>query len=631
MKISTEQKTAIEAPADTCMLVEAVPGAGKTEVLARRLAYLIKKGIGPAEVMVLSFSNAAVRTLISRLRKVAQSHMDEVDDLRHVSVRTFDSWAFRLLVSSGKLPKDLLRRNYEENIQAATEAVREGEAIQHILSGVKHVLIDEVQDLTGARAELALAILERVAGVGGKHTAGFTLLGDRHQGIYGFSVTGARTDEFIERIAIGWGRQLRKRSLTVNYRLAKDMVKISAKARKALDEREGARALEEVRKVVASFPKSSEAVEEPSGSTAILCRTNAQAMMVAEQIWGRDEAFKGQFPFLNAGDQVKSAPAWVGRVLSPAVDTKEISRELFIQAYAQLLSKDDLTSAPEPTQAWAFLQKCLKSSPEALCLNLDILRERLSWSDFLPDDDSAPPDGSLEITTIHQSKGREFDNVVLLDAPQDSRSSDDEELREEARLLYVAMTRSRRFVKVWTPERSMDMYPAKLWDSRVRLMRRQKGAVIVEGGLRRDISKSSFIENEAVGGDPGAIQEYLWRHRDELIGRKVVLVKVSAEGPSSPSEKRTPVYRIHLQKDTKPDMVLGAMTPDFSEEVLGAYKSSAKRYNYPARIYNLRVSSVCTYSALTSDITSGAKPWSQSGFWLGVSLTGLAYFKTFKN
>ncbi len=153
----------------------------------------------------------------------------------------------------------------------------------------------------------------------------------------------------------------------------------------------------------------------------------------------------------------------------------------------------------------------------------------------------------------------------------------------------------------------------------------------MEAGLRRDISKSSFIENEAVGADPAELQQYLWRHREELTGRKVVLVKVSTEGPSSSSEKRTPVYRIHLQKDAKPDMVLGAMTHDFSEEVFGAYKNSAKRYNYPTRIYNLRISSVCTYSAMTSDITSGAKPWSRSGFWLGVSLTGLAYFKTFKN
>lgn len=628
MKLTSEQKEVVAADVSARMVVEAVPGSGKTEVLAWRLARLIKDGLSPSHVMVLSFSNAAVRTLVTRLRKVAKSQEGVVDDLRHVSVRTFDSWAFRLLAASGRPAQSLLRRSYDDNIIAATEALRAGESARQVLSGVKHVFIDEVQDLTGNRSVFALELLKCLSAQGS--TFGFTLLGDKHQGIYGFS---AKSDgaglgaEFLEEVSSEWSAELVVKRLTVNHRLAEEMLSASLKARKALEAARGAKALEGIRKIVSTFPVVDSAVEEPSGSSAVLCRTNAQALLVADSIWGREDSVEGAFPYLNAGDQIKAAPPWISRVLSRAVDLSEITHELFVQAYDQLLPIDDRCSEPSAAEAWVFLQKCLRSSPDSRTLNLDTLRERLSWLDFLPDDVGALPETSLEITTIHQSKGREYDNVVLLSGGLDDSRLSDDELREEARVIYVGMTRSRRFVKVWMPTRNMDMYAKNLWNGRTRLMRVFAGGVSMEAGLRRDVAISSFIDPAMLEADPAELQDYLWSNRSSLVGRKVMLVKVAKKE----GQKYLAYYRIFLQQDGKPVKALGAMTDVFREEVQGAHKQAAKRIALPGCIFNLRIESVCSYSAKAQELGDKPHPWSSSGFWMGVSLTGLAFFKSYKN
>ena len=126
MRLTEEQDIIVREPIDSRMVVEAIPGSGKTEVLAWRLAHLLNEGARPGQVMVLSFSNAAVRTLVARLRKVASSQQGYVDDLRHVSVRTFDSWAFRLLVASGRDVAEILKSSYEENVTDAISAIKTG-------------------------------------------------------------------------------------------------------------------------------------------------------------------------------------------------------------------------------------------------------------------------------------------------------------------------------------------------------------------------------------------------------------------------------------------------------------------------------------------------------------------------
>jgi DNA helicase-2/ATP-dependent DNA helicase PcrA len=64
----------------------------------------------------------------------------------------------------------------------------------------------------------------------------------------------------------------------------------------------------------------------------------------------------------------------------------------------------------------------------------------------------------LILSTIHSAKGQEWDSVYLLNAvdgciPSDMATGSDEEIEEERRLLYVAMTRAKDRLQILTPQR----------------------------------------------------------------------------------------------------------------------------------------------------------------------------------
>ncbi|HSD37561.1 MAG TPA: ATP-dependent helicase [Rhodocyclaceae bacterium] len=80
--------------------------------------------------------------------------------------------------------------------------------------------------------------------------------------------------------------------------------------------------------------------------------------------------------------------------------------------------------------------------------------------DATSDESSVPllDEDYLILSTIHSAKGQEWDAVYLLNAvdgciPSDMATGNDEEIEEERRLLYVAMTRAKDQLQIITPQR----------------------------------------------------------------------------------------------------------------------------------------------------------------------------------
>src|SRR5690606_39051355 len=136
-------------------LVLAPPGTGKTHIVVARLEYLINEELlEPYELAVLCFSRATVSEIIQRVSgyiKNAKIH----DDIRFVAVRTFDSFATRMLISIQPDDIDLSGKSYDERIELAVNALRtrKGNDLLQIIN-YRHLIIDEIQDLVGIRAEL---------------------------------------------------------------------------------------------------------------------------------------------------------------------------------------------------------------------------------------------------------------------------------------------------------------------------------------------------------------------------------------------------------------------------------------------------------------------------------------------
>ena len=144
-----QRKRIRHAPADARLLVEAGPGTGKTEMAAVRMAGLVRKGLAPGQLLVLSFSRSAVRNLTDRLARLEGTDDSIIEELRHVSIRTFDSWAFRMLRLLRNPLDALLARGHDDNIEKLTALFggRRREEIRELIGDRRHLIVDEFQDL----------------------------------------------------------------------------------------------------------------------------------------------------------------------------------------------------------------------------------------------------------------------------------------------------------------------------------------------------------------------------------------------------------------------------------------------------------------------------------------------------
>ena len=88
--LNVEQREAVSAPAGP-LLVLAGAGSGKTRVLTRRLAYLIREGADPMRLMAITFTNKAAREMTERVAPLLGARA------RGMWVHTFHSACARLL------------------------------------------------------------------------------------------------------------------------------------------------------------------------------------------------------------------------------------------------------------------------------------------------------------------------------------------------------------------------------------------------------------------------------------------------------------------------------------------------------------------------------------------------------
>src|SRR4051812_15227070 len=148
--LDDEQRAVAFIESHERQIVTAGPGAGKTEVVAALVDYLVETGdVMPAdELLVISFSRAAVGAVRRRLAGAP-------GEGRLVTVRTLDSLA---AVAVDDLADDEpVWRGYDEAIRRAATLVQ-GEDWDY-LEGLRHLIVDEVQDVVGVRAHFLLALL----------------------------------------------------------------------------------------------------------------------------------------------------------------------------------------------------------------------------------------------------------------------------------------------------------------------------------------------------------------------------------------------------------------------------------------------------------------------------------------
>ncbi|WP_203424255.1 UvrD-helicase domain-containing protein [Sinorhizobium sp. BG8] len=633
---SLDRAQIIAADATARILVEAGPGTGKTELAARRLSHLVNSSLSPGQVFVLSFSRSAVRTLTRRISLISQTNLRTLEQLRHVSLRTFDSWTFRILRLMGYSPTLLLSRHYDQNIAELVTLIQgpRRDEVRNFIGERRHIIVDEFQDMPGIRGELVLSLLGLMA-PNGAAECGFTVLGDPAQAIYGFAVGAGQSDAsasvYWRRIRETYSGELQHKVLRHNYRAKPALAELSAKVRSVLlGDRPDEEKLLYVREAIAQLPPSTSFQDEQTvtqsgpGTHAILTRTNGEALRVMQRVLGNRVEGPTSPVRLHAGNYASLPPAWIGALLRK-VRSPDITRSQFSRIYSHLHNLwDDETrialSLPTEEVAWARLSLASGEPDDASSIQLSALRNRIGWPDAFPDDQNVFDEGVL-VTTIHQSKGMEFDIVTILNATHNEGAEESESSEEEANIGFVAISRAgTELNRLGGDALYRSPTPREFSNGRERLCFWWNGWMNIEIGLRGDVDPYGFVDPSLHLGlqEIEENQDFLLKNARMLAGHKVMLCKVVQSGKAH--------WDIHLQNGNRPGRRIGRTSPQLTYDLLQALHD--KGYALPYRILNLRISSVGTITDLGDRTLE--EPERSSRLWLGVSLFGTGDFKTVK-
>lgn len=614
------------------------PGTGKTQVSSARLLHLLGSGLRPAQVLVLSFSRSAVATLMKRMIDLAGDSELHAEDVRYLAVRTFDSWTFRMLRQSGLSVEELLSGSHDDNIKRLTRLLvsRDGPLLAR-LGGVRHVMVDEFQDLAGSRSDLVVALLDAL---NEGRRVGFTVLGDPAQAIYGFASgaaaeVGTRPWEAVKK---RFGGDLEEVSLTRNYRSTEELAQLGKRLRDILDDcridagQKAAAVRAAIEGLPAGFPEEKAGPQWlealPDGRLAVLTRTNGEALQFWQMLMGQNVKSPLQSVKLRVTGAPLFVPGWVSLLLSgfkPSV----LSRSVFSRAFEAAARRGPdvvgSTGLPPEETAWIRLARASGAADSATEINLDELRRRMDWPDSFPDDQNVGSPGVL-ISTIHQSKGMEFDNVVLLE-PRERDAGDDSSELEEAFVGFVAVTRAALQLgripseSIYAPLSGREFRGGRI---------RQHGwgrMNSIQIGLQGDVDPVSFVSTGIHGTQEAvaALQGFLADQAAALRGRKVSLHKSEDSKPA-----RDVRYSIRLQGETEsdPGMLLGSLSAQVTYDLLEMLWNAG--YSLPKNIFNLRIDSVVSVSAPEEHVADVPQPWRSSRLWLGVSLIGAGSFKTWR-
>jgi superfamily II DNA helicase RecQ len=469
------QYEACAVPYATDLLVNAGPGAGKTEVLLMRAAHLIDvQRLHPEQVLILAFNRAVVHEIRSRITRLFDK-LGYGAYVRRIMVSTFHAFALRHSAQQGPRARFDDGELDEQFVSFVKRCVDDRGFAHEVVQGVKAILVDEFQDMDAHRVAL-LAALRAASG------AGLMAIGDDDQDILRWNrADRMEANTYFSQFKVQ-APTTREIFLHRNFRSEEHIVAASElflrenlepisprlKMGTRLEPREAHAGRGVVR---ADFnPDRLERVvrelRDRHRDVAVLCRTNADAYAAYERLRGH---FGGVF--LQGGvnlhlRQLRHVAVWLDVcrkhsdngdvILSPhafhAIDReyretpipeRQIVEPRIRHVFVKFLwdSLAELDSAARVSDLVQMVSELRVDDYRRMffCTQMPYWVERRA--------DIWGGDSRTIVSTIHKVKGLEFDAVVIMpssgafpmdDGPMAQAQAD------EIRLFYVAMTRARK-------------------------------------------------------------------------------------------------------------------------------------------------------------------------------------------
>ncbi len=392
-ELSRRQLEIIDDKQSRYIVVAAGPGSGKTRVLVHKLAsLLLLEDVKHEQLLMLTFSRAAATEFKKRL-------IDLVDGAAHyVDIKTFHSYSFDLIGRQGSLDeaKDVVGR-------AATMIERGEVEPSKIAKSV--LVIDEAQDMGADDFRLVRALMRQ------NEEMRVIAVGDDDQNIYAFRGSDSR---YMQSLVSDDGAKLYE--MTDNYRSARAIVNCANRFVERIPGRMKHTAIQSATGTegkVVTLKTLMGAEISAQGSTAVLTRTNEETMQVAYELECR-------------GLHATVAQSMGGFRFGSLAEVRYFLKQLGSKAESVI-----------PTDRWQEAKRrTLETYATSTCLGImkqffadfeathrtyyySDLREYIFESNI--EDFIAADEKSVFVSTIHKSKGREFDTVYLLSPVPDGR------------------------------------------------------------------------------------------------------------------------------------------------------------------------------------------------------------------
>ena len=425
--LSDKQMEIISDKESRCIVVAAGPGSGKTRVLVHKLAsLLLLEDVKHEQLLMLTFSRAAATEFKQRL-------MGLIGNAAHfVEIKTFHSYCFDLLGRIGNLDdvKDVVSR--------AAQMINDGEVEPSRIA--KTVLvIDEAQDMSAEEYALVSALMAA------NEEMRVIAVGDDDQNIFEFR--GSDSKFMAQLLKESNGRFI---EMTENFRSSQHIVEFANDFAGAIKNRMKSRPIISMSPETGSVSitkHSSSCMYQAlvddilkhrgAGSMCVLTQTNEEAVIVVALL--RKYNLKSKLIQSMEGFRFwkMSEVRYFLKHIEENTHTPLIADAVWEKA------KQDTYKTYGNSASLCYLKQCVKLFEETnKAKYLSDFKEYVFESSA--EDFCDLQNADVVVSTIHKSKGMEFDDVYMLIS--EPRQLTDEVLRR----YYVGITRAKKRLFIHT-------------------------------------------------------------------------------------------------------------------------------------------------------------------------------------
>ena len=419
--LSPMQREIIDDDASKYIVVAAGPGSGKTKVLVHKLAsLLLLEDVKSEQLLMLTFSRSAATEFKKRLYELIG------DSAFYVEIKTFHSYCFDLLGQIGTLEesKDIVKRA-AEMIEA--EEVDIGRITKTVL------VLDEAQDMDPDAFNLVKAIMKR------NEDMRVIAVGDDDQNIYEFNNADSG---HMRSLVTDYGA--RQYELLDNYRSDRSIVAFANAFASTIKNRMKSHPINPVSSndgVTGLCKFSTPNMEMATvnllrrtykgGTCGVLTRTNDEALRMVGLL--KKNGYRARLIQSNDGFnlynlyEMRTFVGMLGDADQMPVIPQEVWDETVIRFQRRFQKSECLA------ECLTLLHTFDKTTPKKYMSDLVEFISESKFEDFI----STGGDEIL-VSTVHKSKGREFDYVYLMLNRYLIQNDADR------RVFYVGFTRAKR-------------------------------------------------------------------------------------------------------------------------------------------------------------------------------------------